>query len=209
MRDSGVLSSRARRCAEGLLAGLSIIVLSMAGCASTRVEISGAKLEHPLCASVNRPVKVVLAWLPQWRSDQKEPAVREDLAQRGIQGFLAQHRCLRATGLRRLPSGSAMPSDAELVEMANGTAPRADLALLIVVRELGPTLAIGLPVPVEGATEVLVDVRALDVATTARLAVLRTSWRNGGPFVVKGIDTLDEDLTEALNRSLMSPQPTR
>lgn len=208
MRDSSFLSSIARRCAEGLPAGLSVIVLSMAGCASTRTEISGATLEHPLCANAGQPVAVSVTWIPQWRTDQKEPAVREGLAQRGIEGFLAQHRCLRATGFRRLPSGSVVPSDTELVAMARGTTPRSSVALLIVVRELGPTLTIGLPVPVEGATEVLIDVRALDAVTTAPLAALRTSWWNGGPFVVKGIGSLDQDLTEALNLSLMpTPSP--
>lgn len=77
--------------------------------------------------------------------------------------------------------------------------------LLIVVRELGPRLPVGLPTIVEGGTEVLVDVRVLGPRSPAPLAETRTLWRNGGVFVLKGTRTLDTDLSAALRATLVSP----
>jgi len=59
-----------------------------------------------------------------------------------------------------------------------------------------------MPVIVQGGTEVLVDVQVLDIPNSARLAT-RTSWRNGGMFVIKGVKTLDADMSAALLATLM------
>jgi hypothetical protein len=75
--------------------------------------------------------------------------------------------------------------------------------LAIVVRELGPVLRIGLPVLVEGGTEVLLEVRLLDVRTAASMANVRTHWQNGGTFVLKGVKSLEQDMSAALGAVLM------
>ena len=38
----------------------------------------------------------------------------------------------------------------------------------------------------------------------APLANTRTFWRNGGTFVIKGVKTLDQDMSAALSATLMS-----
>jgi hypothetical protein len=76
--------------------------------------------------------------------------------------------------------------------------------VLIVVRELGPKLLIGSPVLVEGGTEVVIEVRVLDGHTAESMANVRTHWQNGGALVVKGVGTLDQDMSAALRTTLMT-----
>jgi hypothetical protein len=136
-------------------------------------------------------------WAPQWRPDQKEPALREAAAQRGIERFFGDLSCI--SGIRK--HSGEVPSDAELLRLAGSPAP--DRVVLIVVRELGPKLVIGIPAIVEGGTEVLIDVRVLDVRGARSLAEVRTHWQDGGTFVIKGVESLDQDMRAALAAALM------
>lgn len=179
----------------------------LSGCATTSVETTGTPLAEPLCGPGDPPLSVFVYWIPQWRPDQKEPLVREALAARGIEDFLSQSPCLAVAGLKRLPSEGGIPSDDELLGLARQAAPQSNRAVLVVVRELGPTLLIGLPVILRGGTEVVIDVRVLDTATSKSLADARTLWRNGGAFVVKGVWSLDEDMGAALEATLMEGVP--
>jgi len=185
------------------LAGIWLV----SGCATTSVETTGTPLKEPLCRPVDPPLSVFVYWMPQWRPDQKEPRVREALAARGIEDFLSQTTCLTVAGLERLPSKSGIPSDAELVRLVRHAAPEAKRAVLVVVRELGPTLVIGLPVILRGGTEASIEVRVLNTATSESLADEHTLWRNGGTFVVKGIWSLDDDMGSALDATLMHGEP--
>ncbi|GMV68814.1 MAG: hypothetical protein AMXMBFR76_12530 [Pseudomonadota bacterium] len=189
---------------ESVIFTLALTAL-LAGCASTTVETSGTPLGRPLCASAESRLPVAIYWMPRWRPDQKEPAAREALAQRGIEDFVARHPCLTLTALERLPAGAGVPSDVVLRREAAALNPPPERVVLIVVRELGPRLLIGLPMGVEGGTEVVIEVRVLDPAATAPLADARTQWRNGGKFVVKGVRSLERDMSAALAAALMSP----
>lgn len=188
---------------------LAIICASAAllGCASTKVDTSGAGMKEPFCRDGSVKRSALVYWGPRWRPDQKEPALREAAAQRGIEQFFAGLSCVALVDLRRMPSGD-IPSDAELLRLAGG-APAPDRVVLIVVRELGPKLVIGIPALVEGGTEVLIDVRVFDVRGARSLAEVRTHWQNGGTFVIKGVGSLDQDMNAALTVALMPAAPNR
>jgi hypothetical protein len=174
-----------------------LCVAALMGCASTKVETSGASMKEPLCRDASVKRSAFVYWVPQWRPDQKEPALREAAAQRGIERFFGDLSCI--TDVRR--HSGEIPSDAELLRLAGSPAP--DRIVLIVVRELGPKLVIGIPAIVEGGTEVLIDVRVLDVRGARSLADVRTHWQNGGTFVIKGVQSLDQDMSAALAATLM------
>ena len=178
-------------------------VVGLAGCASTKVETTGSPLKEPLCQVGARAINTVVYWSPQWRPDQKEPSLREAAALRGIQDFLSRTSCLAVVGVHRLPEGDALPSDAELMRLAASTPAKPERVVFIVVHELGPRLTVGIPVIVEGGTEVLIDVRVFNPQSPESLANIRTLWRNGGTFVIKGVKTLDQDMSAALNATLM------
>jgi hypothetical protein len=188
----------------------ALVCAALAGCAATtKVETTGAALNEPLCRAGGEKLFALVFWGPQWRPDQKEPPAREAAALRGIQAFFAGSSCLALADLRRLPGerSSEVPSDAELLRLASSAAPLPDRVVLIVVRELGPKLVIGIPALVEGGTEVVVDVRVLNARTSESMADVRTHWQNGGTFIIKGVRTLEEDMSAALRSTLMSASP--
>jgi hypothetical protein len=181
------------------------------GCASTKVETSGSGLKEPLCQAGAERLSVLAYWGPQWRPDQKQPPLREAAALRGIQDFFASSNCVASVHIRRLPAEAStnVPSDEQLLRLASAAIPAPDRVLLIVVRELGPKLLVGIPVLVEGGTEVVVDVRVLNARTSEPLAKVRTHWQNGGTFVIKGVKTLDQDMSAALRVTLMGGAPSK
>ena len=186
-------------------ASIAVLCLALLGCASTKVETTGAKLQQPLCVAGSGKLWALVYWGPQWRPDQKEPERREAAALRGIESFLTNSECLARVDVRRLPGGSTaeVPSDEALLKQASAAAPRADKVLVIVVRELGPLLRIGIPSIVEGGTEVVLELRLVDVPTSSAQANVRTHWWNGGTFVVKGVGSLDRDMSAALAAALV------
>jgi hypothetical protein len=135
-----------------------------------------------LCTPQDR-LPVLVLWGTKWRPDQKDVVDREAAAWQGIQQFFIRSIC--RTEIR---SADAVPDDTRAFGKV----------VAITVRELGPVVRIGLPVPLEGGTEVVFESKVLDGRSGKTLAELRTHWQNGGPFVVKGVKTLPEDMTAAL-----------
>ena len=195
--------------ARHVLAAILAISLVLAGCASTTVEATGTPLTQPLCVPGTPPVPTVVYWGPQWRANQKEAPLREAAAERGIQDFLSRSNCLAVAGLHRLTVGAPAPSDEELFRQAASVSPPPERVVLIIVRELGPRFVVGLPVLVEGGTEVLMEVRVLNTRTSQLVANTGTLWRNGGPFVIKGVKTLEQDMSAALSATLMPNLPAK
>lgn len=187
-----------------LLALLALALL--AGCASTKVKTTGSPLGQPLCQVGKPAVSTLVYWAPQWRPDQKEPQLREAAALRGIEDFLNRAGCLAVTGIHRLPAEKPLPTNVELLRLVSNTTPGPDRVILVVVRELGPRITIGIPVMIEGGTEVMIDARVLNPKTTKSLANAQIRWQNGGTFVIKGVKALDQDMSAALKAALM-PDP--
>jgi hypothetical protein len=159
------------------------------------------RLQRSLCIDGTDSLPVAIYWRAQWRTDQKEPPVREELAHNGIKRFIDRHACINVKEYRFLSGGPEQYSNQTLLQQARLAG--ADQIILIVVRELGPKLQIGVPVILKGGTEVVIEVRVLNTATSAPMADMRTHWENGGAFVVKGLWTLEKDMSAALEASLM------
>lgn len=191
---------------RALLASALLVVLP--GCASTKVDTTGATLQVPFCSAGAGKLSALVYWGPRWRPDQKAPERREAAALRGIESFFSDSACVARFDVQRLPGErmAEVPSDEALLKLAAAASPRPDKVLVIVVRELGPILRIGIPSIVEGATEVLLELRLLDVPTSSAQANVRTHWWNGGTFVVKGVGSLERDMSAALTAAL-TPAP--
>lgn len=183
--------------------GVLVVTLLLIGCASTTVTTTGLPLKEPLCQPGKPLIPTLVYWGTKWRPDQKEPQLREAAALRGIQDFLSRSGCLSVVAIHRLTTEQAQASNEKLIHSASSSNPKPDRLVRIVVRELGPRLLLGIPVIVEGGTEVVVDVHVLDATTSELLANTNTTWRNGGPFVIKGIKTLEQDMSAALAATLM------
>jgi hypothetical protein len=179
--------------------------LWLVGCASTTVEISGPpSAPRQICQARDEQISALIIWGPVWRSDQKEVALREEVAQRGIEQFFSHSGCFSNVHVRRLTGdrSTSISSDLELLKLAESETPVPDRVVLIKVKELGPVLRIGLPVLVEGGTEVVLELKALDVRAHELITALGTHWQNGGPFVIKGVKTLEQDIAAALAATL-------
>ena len=168
------------------------------------METTGAKMRAPFCEAGAPKVSALVYWGPQWRPDQKEPKRREAAAQRGIDAFFADSACVARFEVRRLPGGrmADLPSDEALLKLASAATPKPDKLLVIVVRELGPILRIGIASVVEGGTEAVLELRLLDVPASRAQANVQTHWWNGGTFVVKGVGSLERDMSAALAAAL-------
>jgi len=205
------LASRVCVSRTGLPIALGLC-FALFGCASTKVDTSGAAPKESLCQSGSGQLSVLVLWGPIWRPNQKDVPLREEAAQRGLEEFFANSGCFTKVDIRRLSGGRSaiVPSDHELLSLASAASPTPDRLLVVAVRELGPIIRLfGLPALVEGGTDVVLELKVLDVRTGESLADFRTHWQNGGPFVIKGVKTLPQDMTSALEAALTPATPSR
>jgi hypothetical protein len=181
------------------------LLCPISGCASTKVETSGLVPGHPLCQAKDERISALALWQPQWRPDQKNVPLREASAQRGIELFFSESGCYSKTDvLRPVPQDRAGAiSDEEALGLAANHPSAPSRLIVITVRELGPVVKLfGFPALVEGGTEVVLELRALDVTNGRLLANFRSHWQNGGAFVIKGVASLEQDMRAALTVAL-------
>ena len=177
----------------GLLAwGLVLPLALLAGCASHTTALLSPSPQAPVCAA---SASAQVWWHTAWRPDQKDVPARDAAAAQGLGQFFAGAGCFKSAEVRRVsppPAPGATP--AGVAEALQGH----DKRVLIVVRELGPTVKLGASLAlVEGATEVVLEVTEYSPASPAprRFTV---HWRSGGPGVIKGVASLPQDLQAAL-----------
>jgi hypothetical protein len=140
----------------------------------------------------------MVIWATHWRPDQKDIPAREVAASDGIDQFFKKSGCFSSASVHHLQQYST-PSIQAAVADAGA---RYDKVVLLVVRELGPTIKIGSSLAlVEGGTEVVLEVSEYMPASSAprNFAV---QWHSGGPGVIKGVATLPEDMQAALASGL-------
>lgn len=169
--------------AAGLLGGC-------AGTATTRVTITPPE-QAPVCQP-QTTMKATVLWRTGWRADQKDVPEREAAAVQGITRFFAEGGCFASAVVARM--------DPNVTAFA--VPPGSDLLLVLTVRELGPTVKLlSSAALVEGGTEAVVDVA---VHRPGQRAPQQFSihWQDGGPGVVKGVQTLPADLAAALKAGL-------
>ena len=186
-----------------------LICALLPGCASTKVETSGTTPDTPLCQARGESLSALVLWRTDWRPDQKEVPLREAAARDGIEDFFASSACFTTYEVRRLSPGAsgAVPSASELLALAATASPSADRVIVVTVRELGPVVKLfNSAALVEGGTEVVLGLDAIEARTGASLASFQTHWQNGGPMVIKGVASLPQDMSAAL-RAALSPVP--
>ena len=80
-----------------------------------------------------------------------------------------------------------------------------DLLIVLTVRELGPTVKLlSSAALVEGGTEVVVDVAVVRPGRREPDREFSIRWQDGGPGVVKGVQTLPADMAAALKAGLQA-----
>ena len=98
------------------------------------------------------------------------------------------------------------PTEISTLVAAETTTP--SQVLLITVRELGPIVKLLSSVAlVEGGTDVVLEIRAVSPSTGQTTSDFTAHWQNGGPFVIKGVATLEQDICSALQEALKLSDP--
>lgn len=174
----------------------------LAGCAATTSLTLTPSPQAPLCQRSPVQTHAVVLWGSQWRADQKDVAAREAAAYSGLAHFFSESGCFASAALHRLAPSSLPQTQAA----AAASDAKADLVLVVVVRELGPVLKLGSAAVVEGGTEVVLDFTAYLARAAHPSRAFSAHWRNGGPGVVKGVASLPADIASALGAALQ-PQP--
>jgi hypothetical protein len=164
-----------------------------AGTATTRVTITPPD-QAPVCQP-QAALKASVLWRTQWRADQKDVPDREAAAAQGITRFFADGGCFRSAVVARAEAGR---SDFSVPAGA-------DLLIVLTVRELGPTVKLlSSAALVEGGTEAVVDVAVYRTGRREPDREFSIRWQDGGPGVVKGVQTLSSDMAAALQAGLMA-----
>ena len=172
---------------------LGVILIALSGCASAQQPSPGIAPVAPLCAPGVSLGKVVIAPLTRWRVDQKEPAVREAIAQKAIDAV--------APGIPCAASVSVLPiaPDAQSADrLAKARADGAATALLIRIDELGPITIISFPALWSTYSDVQFTLEAIDTQTDEILRSIPHHRRKGGAFEVRGLDPLQDEMEQAL-----------
>ncbi|MDR4463027.1 MAG: hypothetical protein MRJ66_02060 [Nitrospira sp.] len=173
---------------------------ALTGCATTTVTITPSP-QPPICDSLT---SALVLWAPQWRPDQKDVPERETAAETGVRQFLQTSKCFKNSELRRLPSMS-LPTIAAEVDTVNRPF---DKVVTITVRELGPVLKLLASLAlIDGGTEVLLHIAEHTLPSQKQTRAFTIHWQNGGPGVIKGVGSLQNDMQDTLVRSLQ-PVPT-
>lgn len=188
-----------------ILAPACLLALAVTSCASTQFEATSPTPTQAVCQAPGEKISALVLWGPQWRPNQKEPAKREAAAQRGIERFFATSRCFSTAHVQRAandqPVNSLTSTEIRALAAAEPTAP--SRVLLITVRELGPIVKLfGSLALVEGGTDVVLEIRSVATATGEVVADFRSHWQHGGPWVIKGVATLEQDIGFALQAAL-------
>jgi hypothetical protein len=184
------------------LFSITILTLSIAGCASTSMKTYRAAGKPTICDGKNDGLGHIVV-LPEtaWRNDQKEPAKRESMALGEIKNAFQGFPCgsLSAPGgIRSFSSWSSKPEFELLKQFSNEGV---DTIILLRIEELTPYLyfTFSLPILWGGSNEADFRIRMLSVKTGDVLMDMRVKRNTGGPFNIRPAEWSRDELNEALH----------
>lgn len=186
-----------------------LVLLLFGSCASTRFSSAAPEPQKSLCGTASQPLSGLIVWRPQWRPDQKEVVEREKAAEQGIQAFFKQSPCFAPVEIRRIQVESQASAHARISELQAWVKTQSlpTRILQIEVLELGPVIQLfASPALLDGGTEVVLEIAELNPNDAQAVNSFRVHWQNGGPWVLKGVASLAEDLEATLTAAL-KPNP--
>ncbi|MEW5838185.1 MAG: hypothetical protein AB1717_05065 [Pseudomonadota bacterium] len=161
--------------------------LLLAGC-STTVATLNPSPQKPVC---ERESSALVIWETQWRQNQKDIAEREFAAETGLRQFLVQSGCFAHSELRRINMNDLEP--------LKGSVDTFDKVISITVREIGPIVMLfSTDGMIEGGTEVVLNITEYALPDFNSKRQFSVNWFSGGAFVIKGVESLPNDMQEAL-----------
>jgi len=148
--------------------------------------------------------KVVVAPLTRWRTDQKEPEVREAIAMKAINTAFAATPC--AAGATIFPIAT---DDTSVARLGQARMEGANTAILVRIDELGPIGVLSFPALWSTWSDVQFTLDVVEVATGNVLRSIPHRRQKGGAFEMRGLEPLQAEMEIALRDVLLgaTPQP--
>lgn len=166
-------------------------------CATRQITVNPRLALAGFCPKGAPPSAVRVFWNTRWRANQKDRPAREQAIRRGLEDYFAHSHCFRSLSIQHA---------SERPRLKNADAGH-ERDILISVSELGPKLRIlGSLWLLEGGTEVsftmsMQSANQEDTDKSARVHSFHT-----GPWFIKGVKDLDDDLAIALRIALEDPE---
>ncbi len=165
----------------------------LSGCASAPPGAESIAPQAPLCAPGVSLGKVAVAPVTRWRTDQKEPEVREAIVMKAVQAIAPSITCAASTGV--LPMSADADATARLAE---AKAEGAKTIIFIRVEELGPIAIVSFPALWSTWSDVKFTLEAVDVATGTVLRSIPHHRQKGGAFEARGLEPPQGEMELAL-----------
>jgi hypothetical protein len=171
----------------------------VSGYAATSMSIYKASGSEKICTSAHLG-KVVVLPESAWRSDQKEPEKREEMALEEIKKAFSSFPCgdiSKEHDIREFSNWSDRP-EPELLNLFSGDG--VDTIILIRIEELTPRINITFSLPFlwGGSNEADFRIRVLSTKTGAVLNDMRIKRITGGPFNIRPAEWSRFELNSAL-----------
>lgn len=196
---------RARATHYGLAAPL-VSALALAACSSATVQEATQVGTPPLCSQGRALGAVLVVAETRWRPDQKEPALRQAMAQRAIESAVDLLPCGQVIAVTPI-GASSQQTNAEM--LANNATAKADTLIRVRAEELGPQLIISIPVLWRVNSDAKMHVTALDARTGATLLEVEHRRTVGGPFTLRPAAMAEGEFATALRHILVGREPHR
>lgn len=180
------------------LAAMALAMLT--GCSSLQVKDNVLASDPPLCQP-QRPPLGAIAVLPEtrWRPDQKEPAVRQAIAQSALEEVFSAGPGGCPAAIRPFATWSLEP---ERQVLSREAAAGVDTVIFLQVEELGPLVYLSFPVLWTMLSEVKLRFRAVSTHTGEIYLDVRRQRKVGGPFELRGLAPLQGEMATTLRELL-------
>ena len=179
---------------------LFLMLISVSSCASTRTYTYNASKREVICDKANTHIgNTVVLLETAWRSNQKEPIQRQQMALEEIKKAFISFPCgniaLRG-GIRNYNK----PNIAEVEMLKNIATEGIDTVILIRVEELTPRLEITFSIPFlwSGSNEADFHIKGISVKTGNVFTDMRVKRVTGGPFNIRPAEWSRAELNAAL-----------
>ncbi len=177
---------------------LFIVIISVSACASTRTYTYNTVQREAICDKANTDIgNTVVLLETAWRSDQKEPVQRQQMAFEEIEKAFMNFPC----GNIVIPGGIRnMPTIPEGEMLNNFSNEGIDTVIIIRVEELTPKLEITFSIPFlwSGSNEADFRIKVVSVKTGNIVTDMRVKRVTGGPFNIRPAEWSRAELNAAL-----------
>ncbi len=180
---------------------LMFLTAFMVGCSATQMSVYSVDKKETLCQnnSVNLGHIVILPEVA-WRSDQKEPNKRKEMALKEIKSVFNNISCAQISKNKDIKGFSAWSSmsESKLIDMFSNQ--NVDTIIIVRIEELTPRIEITFSLPFlwKGSNEADFHIKVISLKDGKILNNMRIKRVTGGAFNIRPAEWSKDELNAAL-----------